>query len=193
MKKLILSLGMASCLVSAQAAVYIFDATLTGANESPANASPAFGYAVFQYDDAAHSLTVQALFAGLIGTTTAAHVHAPTALPFQGTASVATTVPNFAGFPTGVTLGLYNNTLDLTAASSYNPAFVTANGGTTAGAEAALVAAMFAGRSYLNIHTTQFPGGEIRGFLTLVPEPSSFALLTLGGAALMGVRARRRA
>jgi hypothetical protein len=42
---------------------------------------------------------------------------------------VATTLPTFAGFPLGVTSGTYINTLDLTLASSYNPAFVTANGG----------------------------------------------------------------
>jgi hypothetical protein len=53
----------------------------------------------------------------------------------------------------------------MTSAASYNPAFVTANGGTTAGAEAALLAGLEAGQAYLNIHTTMFPGGEIRGFL----------------------------
>jgi len=58
------------------------------------------------------------------------------------------------------------HTLDLTQASSWNPAFVTANGGTVGGAEAALAAGLNAGHAYLNIHTTMFPGGEISGFLT---------------------------
>jgi hypothetical protein len=49
--------------------------------------------------------------------------------------------------------------------SSYNPAFVSANGGTAASAEAALFAGIMAGHAYLNIHTTTFPGGEIEGFL----------------------------
>ena len=40
-------------------------------------------------------------------------------------------------FPLGVTSGTYDNTLDMTQATSYNPAYVTATGGTTAGAEAA--------------------------------------------------------
>ncbi len=79
--------------------------------------------------------------------------------------ALPTTTPTFAGFPLGVTSGSYNNTLDLTLASSYNPAYITANGGTTATAEAALAAAIASGRAYLNIHSSVFGGGEIRGFL----------------------------
>jgi hypothetical protein len=67
-------------------------------------------------------------FSGLLGTTTASHIHCCTPTPLSGTAGVATTTPTFAGFPLGVTSGTYMNTLDLTLASSYNPAFVTANG-----------------------------------------------------------------
>jgi hypothetical protein len=55
-----------------------------------------------------------------------------------------------------------------------------------------LVAAMFANESYLNIHTTTFPGGEIRGFLTLVPEPSTLALAGLGGVGMAARVWRRR-
>ena len=48
-------------------------------------------------------------------------------------------------------------------------------------------------RSYINFHTTQFTGGEIRGNILVVPEPSSFALLAAGGLVLLGYRARRKA
>src|SRR5439155_23025204 len=37
--------------------------------------------------------------------------------------------PDISGFPLGVTSGTYDNTLDLTLASSYNPVFVTDEGG----------------------------------------------------------------
>ena len=98
---------------------------------------------------------------------------------------MATTTPTFPGFPLGVTSGAYDHTLDMTDAGSWNPAYVTAQGGTTAGAEAALAASMAAGTAYLNIHTTVVPGGEIRGFLTPVPEPISAGLLALGGLAAL--------
>ena len=132
-------------------------------------------------------------FSGLTGNTTASHIHAPTAVPFTGNAGVATQTPTFVGFPLGVTSGTYDNTFDMTQASSYNPAYITANGGTPATAELALSTAFTNGTSYLNIHTSTFGGGEIRGFLT-VPEPGSLALTGLASlAAVNFVRRRRRA
>ena len=167
---------------SARAVVYTFDANLDGPSESPPNAAPGTGFADAIFDTTANMMQVEVTFSGLLGPTTASHIHSATASPFTGTAGVATTTPYFAGFPIGVTSGSYSNTLDMTLASSYNPAFVTANGGTTASAEAALLASMLADKAYLNIHTTVVPGGEIRGFLTVVPEPSVVTLLALGAA-----------
>jgi CHRD domain-containing protein len=156
----------------AHATIISYSTTLSGPNESPANASPGTGNASAIYDDVAHTLTVHVDFTGLTGTTTASHIHAPTAVPFVSTAGVATTTPTFAGFPLGVTSGTYDIVLDLTLASSYNPSFVSGNGGTTAGAEAALVSAIAAGKAYLNVHSSTFPGGEIRGFLVPTPTPT---------------------
>ena len=79
---------------------------------------------------------------------------------------------------------------DLTLASSYNPAFVSANGGTAANAEAALLAGLVADTGYLNIHTTNFPGGEVSGFLVATPEP---ATILLAAVALGGFMLRRSA
>jgi hypothetical protein len=186
---------MAGIAPTAQAGTFIYSANLTGPAEAIPNASPGTGSAEVTYDDVAHSLRVQISFSGLLGTTTASHIHAPTALPDTGTAMVATTVPTFAGFPLGVTAGTYDSGwLDLTSASSYNPAFITARGGTTATAEAALAAALAADTAYLNIHTTLFAGGEIRGFLHAVPEPASWAMMLLGFGMTGGmVRTRQHA
>jgi hypothetical protein len=175
----------------AMGAVLVFDVNLNGFSESPPNASPGVGVAEVDYDNVLHLLTVDMSFSGLLGTTTASHIHAATAVPGTGTAGVATTTPYFSGFPIGVTSGTYSNTLDLTLTSSYNPAYITANGGTTAGAESALAAAMVAGEAYLNIHTTVVPGGEIRGFLVQVPEPSSMILTGLGVMGLAWTTRRR--
>jgi CHRD domain len=159
-----------------QALQFSYSGVLSGANESPSNASLGTGTTQVTYDDIAHSLRVQVTFSGLTGNTTAAHIHGPTATAGIGTAGVITTTPTFAGFPTGVTSGSYDNTLDLTLNSSYNASFITANGGTTSGAETALAASLAAGKSYLNIHTTAFPGGEIRSFLTpVVAVPFEFS------------------
>jgi hypothetical protein len=155
-------------------------ANLSGPAESPPNASPGTGFADVTIDTVANTMLVDVSFSGLLGTTTASHIHCCTAAPGTGTAMVATTTPTFAGFPLGVTSGSYMNTLDLTLASSYNPDFITAHGGTTASAEAFLLAGLAAGDSYLNIHSTVVPGGEIRGFLQAVPGP-------VAGAGLPGL------
>jgi hypothetical protein len=172
--------------------LYTYTAALNGANESVPNASPGTGFAMVIFNDIANNLEVQVSFSDLVGTTTAAHIHSPTSVPGTGTAGVATTTPTFPGFPLGVTSGSYDNTFDLTDAASWNPAFITANGGTPAGAEAALAASLAAGTAYLNIHTTAFPGGEIRGFLEPVPVPATMLLFGTGLAGLAGIRLRRK-
>jgi hypothetical protein len=161
----------------------LFQAVLNGPSEpSP---SPGLGFATATLDLAAHTLAVSASFAGLLAPTTAAHIHCCTATPFTGNAGVATQVPAFALFPIGVTAGSFSQVLDTTLASSWNPAFLMMVGGTAA-AEAALAAGLPAGTTYFNIHTTAFPGGEIRGFLVpaSVPEPSTIGLV---GAGLVGI------
>ena len=166
----VLALGMAP---AAHAAVIQYGAILNGPSESPPNASPGTGFAQVDIDDVALTMTIQASFSGLTGNTTNCHIHAATAVALSGTAGVATTTPTFAGFPSGVTAGVYNNVLDLTLASSYNPAYVTANGNTVPTARAALLQAIADGKAYFNIHSSMYSGGEIRGFLVPLATPAS--------------------
>jgi hypothetical protein len=179
-----------ACLVCAVAisvaseglgAITTYTGALSGPNENPQVPSAGTGTALVTYDSTLKTLRVQVTFSGLTGTTTAAHIHCCVAPP--GIVGVATQTPTFVLFPLGVTSGSFDNTLDLTLASSYNAPFVTANGGTAAGAEAALVAGLDAGMAYLNVHSTFAPGGEIRSFLEQQREavPSTSAA---GGAAL---------
>jgi hypothetical protein len=155
-------------------------------NDNPAAPSMSFSATVFNID--------------FTGTQTpfpndnlvAAHIHAAPALSPTGTAPV---VWGFHGSP-------FNDLNSPTAASlSDCTPFTTpgAVGGTCSGTWdtfegngtttlLAQVPNILFGVSYINFHTTQFPGGEIRDFL-VVPEPSSFALI---GAGLIGFGLLRR-
>lgn len=176
---------------ASRATLYEFDANLNGPSESPPNASPGTGSVTVFFDTTGNSIRLDATFSGLLGTDTEPSIRTPTPTPDTGTAGAA--IAPLPGFPQDVTSGTYAQILDLTQAGTYNPAYITANGGTTAGAEAALLASMVGGTAYFEINSRAFPGGEIRGFfgLTPSPEPGTWALMGVG-AAMVGFVARRR-
>lgn len=172
---------------AAHASSISYYAILAGTNENPANASTATGSALVTVDSALNTININVTFSGLSSGDTAAHIHC--CQPLGTNAGVATVAPSFPGFPLGVTSGTFNQSFDLTSAAFYLPTFLTGHGGTAAGAEAALLAGMAAGQTYFNLHTSNIPGGEIRGQLAPVPEPATFVL---AGLALAGFAIRRR-
>ena len=193
----VVALFLSATATNSTAALIVYVADLDGASEFPPNTSPGVGFARVGFDPVAHILDVYVEFSGLIGSTTAAHIHGPTAEPLDISlvAGVATMLPSFSGFPLGVTSGTYSMVFDTTDPSTYNPAFITNfGGGTVAGAEAALGAMLADGKAYFNIHTNEFPGGEIRGFLQPqpIPEPASLVLWGLGLLAVTGFARSRR-
>jgi hypothetical protein len=196
MKSSIRNWAAAGLLLAATGAhATTYTTILTGPKEAPPNTSDAIGAAAVTFDLSSHELEISTAFASLIGNSTAAHIHCCTVAPGDGSAGVATETPAFTGFPLGVQTGAYSHTYDTSLAGSWNAAFLSAYGGSTSNAEAALLAGLNAGKAYLNIHSSAYPNGEIRGFLmpvNAVPEPAEVAMLGLGLPAVLMMARRRR-
>ena len=136
---------------------------ISGDQEVPATASSGTGTLNGTYDETTMELIFTVDFSGLSGTTTASHFHGP-ALP-DSNAGVRI---GLSGFPTGVTSGSFSDTVTLDASQQ---------------------AELLAGLWYINIHTSAFGGGEIRGQLfetkALPVELTSFTVSTNGNNVLL--------
>jgi hypothetical protein len=162
----------------------IYTATLLGSNEVPPTGSPGTGSATFTL--AGTMLTINESFTGLEAPATAAHIHCCGPVGVNEVVAVP-----FTPFP-NATSGTFNATVDLTLAGTYNPAFITQEGGTVALAESGFLAALNTGNTYANIHDNIFPGGEIRGQIAfLTPEPGTLLLLGTGMIAFAQTIRRR--
>ena len=180
-----LAAALLSVAVPARAQKH-WSATMKGSSEIPPNSSPAMGWAdIFL---AGNFLNVNVIWQGIIGgNPAAAHIHCCIAPGSNVGVAVG-----FPGFP-ATTSGSYSHIFDLTDPSVYTAAFRNNfGGGTAAGAEAALIAGMDAGKAYTNIHDATYPGGEIRGNLVATPEPASLGLVATGLIGIVALRSRKR-
>lgn len=159
---------------------------LTGDQEIPPRATPATGTGWAEYNTDTHELTVHLEWMDLLDPAAASHIHVAAAAGENGPVAVDF-VP--VGFP-NVVSGSFTHTFNLDDSASYGAGFLGSFGGDVNAARLAVLAGMVEGRSYFNIHTPTFPPGEIRGNISLVPEPTTMALLGLGAAAAF-LRRRR--
>lgn len=180
----------AAAALCVSSAVFAHEVVYTTTLAPEAIGATGSGSSTVTIDLDVRTMRVQASFTGLSGVTSASHIHGPTAAAGTGNAGVMTETPSFTAFPLGVTSGTYDHTFDMSVAGSYNPAFLSnaTNQGNIPTAFNTLLTAMNDNKAYLNIHTSTFGGGEIRGYFRVVPEPTT--LTALAGIALVARRRR---
>jgi len=129
--------------LSSRATTYPISVTFSGSQETPANNSTATGTFVGTYNDVTDSLIYTITFSGLSANVTAAHFHGYVPPGIQGPVLFFPVNPPF---PTGVMSGTFVDSVKLTQ-----------------GQEDSLKMGLI----YFNIHTSNFPAGEVRAQIFL--------------------------
>ncbi len=142
--------------VVATSHIVTFKATMTGAGEVPANTTTGSGTFTATLDTVTNVFIYDLTFTGLTSNVNNGHIHGPAlATVTAGTTINFNTSPG-ATFSFGLQAGTGHGLVTLNTAT---PITATMNGDS-------LKKLLFAGLTYANIHTTQNPGGEIRGQIT---------------------------
>ena len=180
-------LASAIALVSAPtSAAERFGTPLSGSQEVPPVTTTGSGQGLLILSDDSNSIDVMLSWMDLTAPAVAAHVHC--------CALAGASAPVAIGFmPPNLATGSLSGTFDLTSAATYTSGFLNANGGTAASAQTAFLTGLRANKAYFNVHSSAFPGGEVRGQIAAVPEPATWALMILGfGMVGAAGRSRRR-
>ena len=162
MKRLFCGAAVAAALLisasPSSAQVVNMTATLSPGEETPAPglSSGAVGIATVSVDAANEEIAVTLNVFNIPTATTAGHIHV-------GPRGVAG--PIIVNFPTN----LPGRTGDFTMTFRLGPSAFSAQPAQGIITFADALQSIVGGNAYVNIHTSQFPAGEIRGQLTLVP------------------------
>ena len=163
MKRLFIAVVLVTVLSAGVArAQWSFQATLSGLGENPQNGSPATGFGTVTLSLDQTHITVDESWSGLTAPATASHIHGP-----GGVGTNASVLFPFSGVPAATSGSIPEQSFSITPTQ---------------------VSYLFSGFLYMNVHDSTFPGGEIRGQLLLVPEPSTMAFVAIGFGALWSLR-----
>lgn len=174
MRKLATIAGVLGTAAAANATIWdvnFLQDLMSGANEVPANASVAQGGELgdgFLYDDVANRLDINFGY-GVFGWT-----------PLEGNFSSAAIRLGGITENGSVQFPLQGMHLALGQRGGFFAGSVNLN--------EAQESVLFAGNYYISITSAKFPSGEIRGQLSVVPEPGTWALMGLGIGALVWFR-----
>ena len=131
-----------------------FRASLNGYEENPDISTVAHGSFVARLSNDGDSIHYELSYSGLEGTVSAAHVHFGKPAVNGGVSFFLCNGPTTPACPQAGTVEG-----DIEAADVIGPT----GQGIEAGNLAEIVAAMKAGHAYANVHSSKWPGGEIRG------------------------------